>query len=490
MAPSKQTTNCDALKCTKCKKNINNIRQYLTCSLCDGLYHLDCGNVSSPRFRLMTPNKRKKWICDRCWSTTKTNNNAPSTSKPNVQNDPNISGNNNITKRAKYVINVSTENSYEDLSEAELGCRTPSENISLNRSCPEKLQCLDLEDMKDKINDLQNELQTAENEIENLLAENYDLKKQMKKQNVKINLLSVLSRQTSETSTNKKKSRKNLTTTRLDFSTVELSDSQPKQQSLKSSTPTENNGNRTPPYQTPASYRLASDNTIRKEATQKTMMTEKHSDHNNYISKNIEKNKEKKRPRLYIFSDDQGRGVQRQLQRELGDRYHIFCMLKPGATTDKLLESSGTLCSDFDKSDYVLILTGSQDVNPMKLSSFLYYYLYSLQHTNVVLCESLANKHLNVNYLFRFYKSLLPHVFYIDLNYNYLGRPKNIARHISQNVLREILRSEYLTRVKNYNFLTKKVDTNYNYNNESKVHKTFASKSTQTDSELNRTFRH
>lgn len=476
--------------CTKCSKDINNIRQSLTCSLCDGVYHLDCGNVSSPRFRLMTPNKRKKWICDRCWSTTKTKNSAASTSESRAKNYSDTPSNDNVTKRSKYVINVSTENSYEELTEIELGCQTV-ENISLNRSCPEKLQsCLDLEEMKDKINSLQNELQTAENEIDNLLAENYSLKNVIKKQSMTINQLSIISRPSSASSTTNKKCRKNLKTTRLDFSAAEDS---PRQQKHQSSTPTLNNNvNQTPPDHTPTSNTSVSENTVSNEDIQNTKtinVNNKNNDNIKKIPKNNIKNVQNKKARLYIFSDDQGRGIQRQLQRELGERYNIFSMLKPGATTEKLLECSGSLCSDLNKSDYVLILTGKHDVNPMKLSSFLYYYLYNLQHTNVILCENLANMHLNVNYLFRFYKSLLPHVHYIDLNYTFLGRPKNTAKHISQNVLREILRSEYLYKVKNYNLLTKNVDNDYYNNAESNVHKTFASKGIQTGSDLDRSFR-
>lgn len=55
-----------AFKCSGCLKIIPN-REFLTCSLCDDKYDLDCANVSIQRFlNTMTPDHKNSWKCASC----------------------------------------------------------------------------------------------------------------------------------------------------------------------------------------------------------------------------------------------------------------------------------------------------------------------------------------------------------------------------------------------------------------------------------------
>lgn len=159
------------------------------------------------------------------------------------------------------------------------------------------------------------------------------------------------------------------------------------------------------------------------------------------------------RHRICILSDDQGRGVCKQLSKLLGEKYRIFSEIKPGATADKILEGIQSKYSDFGKSDYILILTGNNDTSLMQLSSHLYYYLSQLINTNIIICEPCINKKLSLEKIKEMMKSLskqLPHISYVDLRYSYLGLPRDSLRHLCQNILQEIIRIEYRCKLKHY----------------------------------------
>lgn len=62
-------------KCGGCLQNITD-RQYLTCSICQLNYELECANVSIQRFyNTMTKEHKRNWICDACRSRMPKRNN-------------------------------------------------------------------------------------------------------------------------------------------------------------------------------------------------------------------------------------------------------------------------------------------------------------------------------------------------------------------------------------------------------------------------------
>lgn len=99
--------------------------------------------------------------------------------------------------------------------------------------------------------------------------------------------------------------------------------------------------------------------------------------------------------KVILFSDGEAKGMRPLLQNLLGDEYIVTSILKPDATIDQILCNCEIICKEFDKDDYVIILTKSNDKNPMKFQSFLYYYLNSLQNTNVIVGEVCKSRYLN-----------------------------------------------------------------------------------------------
>lgn len=91
--------------CNHCLNKISE-RHYLTCRVCKNSYHLDCSNVSENRYYLMTPENKKSWKCDVCYTELPQRDNtaAPAFSK-HLEGRQSPHQENNITfrKKANYI---------------------------------------------------------------------------------------------------------------------------------------------------------------------------------------------------------------------------------------------------------------------------------------------------------------------------------------------------------------------------------------------------
>ncbi|CAK1589546.1 unnamed protein product [Parnassius mnemosyne] len=368
----------------------------------------------------MTNNHKNKWKCTNCLMLFKSDTN---------QNENSCY----VTERKKYNINITTENSFEGLSDEEYSSFVT--DSKLNRSCPNIGMNLeeDTQEMKNKILHLELKLKAAENEIENLHSENTALSKRLAEYERKIKTLTGICTSSSKNPT-KPKNRRSLKGTQLSFreeernslndeSTVKLTETPSSKQKVS--------------VRKNSEIRINSKQTRYSQLKNETMTEEQYT----YAH------------RLYIFGDEQGRGITTQLSKLLGNKYKIYGEIKPGATTDKILEGIKLHCSTYSNMDYVLILTGKNDSDLTKMSSYLFYYLSQLKNTNIILCETEGNRQNNtedINRIFKSYSAKLPNVNYIDLRYSYLGLPHNNLRHLCQNILQEILRLDYKYKIKNY----------------------------------------
>lgn len=100
-----------------------------------------------------------------------------------------------------------------------------------------------------------------------------------------------------------------------------------------------------------------------------------------------------------IFADQTGFDIRSLLQELLGSSFQVTSVVKPGAPMAEVMSSSVAECKEFTNSDYILILGGSNDSNPLHFQSMLYYTLGQLKHTNVLVGKLYKNKYLNVNML-------------------------------------------------------------------------------------------
>lgn len=155
----------------------------------------------------MTEYHKNKWKCHVCYERPKTTNSTPkgTFNSPKVKSISPEKLQNEKSEHENYVINVSTVNSFDSLSTEGTDDRddeysscsqendSQTEEVNMNRSCPDLgNKIAELEEMKDKNNDLEAKLQIAENEIDALLSENCTLKKQIKDYEKKIHNLTTI----------------------------------------------------------------------------------------------------------------------------------------------------------------------------------------------------------------------------------------------------------------------------------------------------------
>lgn len=143
----------------------------------------------------MEPKKRLSWKCNQCISLNHQKDNFVSYEEQQ----------NNITMRKPFKTNVNTENSFESLpieddddNFEEHSFTTPENQNALNRSCPDVNICAraKLEDMENLVKELKERLESADNEIVNLLMENCQLKIQINSYESKVNNLQTICKST------------------------------------------------------------------------------------------------------------------------------------------------------------------------------------------------------------------------------------------------------------------------------------------------------
>lgn len=381
-----------ALKyCDKCNLDIKD-RHILNCAFCERAFHVACTTVSSPRFRIMTTEHKQKWKCDRCYSASSTN----------VVNSTPV---NHITTRTKqkFTINISTENSFSSLSESEeVGDTVLLPNSELNRSLPGKLnhdKTQEIEELQQKVNILCGKLESAEQEIENLLSENYALHTQINRQKLKVDCLSTLSKASPKPKSRKickkKRQKKQFIKKVLDF---EVSNDDRELDSINVSnnitTSTEDIN------KSPTVYMDVRDDHLSKRPKD----GEREISHSPPLTEDQEEISSVKLPiikkRILLLADETGRELRNILEKILGEDYTITSVLKPYASLSQIVTNEKNiiaLCQrEFTKKDYIIILAGTHDRNLNCFRNALDYCLKSLLNTNLLIGKMYNNQCFNV----------------------------------------------------------------------------------------------
>lgn len=353
--------------CDKCKIELSD-RLFLTCANCDKKYHLDCCNISSHRFYLMEHEKRCAWKCIICIESLKLlSAQNQSTSLESI--------NDNITYRNKHRVNISTNNSFEFLTteeeddENEDDTRLTS-NTCLNRSCPE-FQLIDtsykVEEMSKKILALTERLNSADNEICNLLSENYTLKSVISNLENRIEHLMSICKQTPQ-----KSGKKN------------------KRKSLSKATTTETVRKCLNQNITDADINLDHDEITSRVTTQEHCMDKEENINSNSISRssnidplksnfrNEQTTKSKQnvancsQSRVVILSDGTGANLSEKLLNELnGNKKSIMNYCKRGATFYDILKQYDSVTKTLQKDDTVVLHIRKYYSHHHKRASFI-----------------------------------------------------------------------------------------------------------------------
>lgn len=103
--------------------------------------------------------------------------------------------------------------------------------------------------------------------------------------------------------------------------------------------------------------------------------------------------------RILMFSDNQGLGIVQTLIKNkhklITDDYKVESMTKPNAKTKHVLAGCSNYTNLLSKKDHVIIMTGSNDTNPVEFMTEMSIALHYLKVCNVYVINVLNNNYLN-----------------------------------------------------------------------------------------------
>lgn len=369
--------------CEECNTEIEG-RRFMSCTTCKKFFHLPCANVSSPRFYLMSPSRKQTWKCNHCWDHMQHN-----------EEDLHIETPNFVTER-KYKINIPTCNSFDSLSDDE-STDVSTNTAKLNRSCPEvQLNGREqAEELKEENYKLKLELESADEEIKNLLSENKSLKNRITKLESLNRVLTRVCSSTKKVSSSKIQ-RNSLKKRVLDFS-------------FKDNSITEHTENE------------RKDRSLNTSNTTKKIETETKDD-------SIKLKNQDTRKLCIISSNSRNKIL--QFTRGKIEHSEICHYITPGAGAKQLLSGIENKLLNFNFDDYCIIFIGEADFketnNYSDLIADIRNTLLNVQHTNIILClpaykfaKTLYNKRVETfsNLLYED-NSYCEYVYLLDSNKN------------------------------------------------------------------------
>lgn len=393
--------------CQICKNCFEN-RQFLVCNVCNKIYHLDCANVSTQRYYLMEPEKKQAWKCSACINKTRealTTGNLIANSTPD-------SCHQNVTQRKAYRANIHTQNSFDALAtDEEIDHSTSiysSPNL-LNRSCPEYKTDVygKLEQMQKIVKNLKEKLESAEQEIENLLSENFTLKGKITSYENKVSQLKNICRATPKkiSSVN----RKSLNRTRLDFTQCEGTTKKRNQMegstNVNLSTSKDNHSNQE--SDEPENHLLLSPFSITKQTGP-------------YKAKPLVNISKPKICTIYGTNTYKQTTTANQHLNGITNTCHY---VMPGGRVENLLECIEKKVHDFTHEDFCIIFFGDADFeyteNYHKKINLIKQKLQGLKHTNVILCLPTFKCHSRTNLFNRRVETFNRLLFLDNVKYEY-----------------------------------------------------------------------
>ena len=389
-----------ALTCTKCNKNVTSRRLKLICSVCTQIYHVECSGYSTTLFELMDKERKLTWKCRTCCAqknmksetstkikttislrkkplhktnitdnndissgtTSSSNQNLPSASTPRleIENEP-----------ATVKVNVPTENSFQALSDESYNSLYSIAGDTLNRSCPDMRtnNSLIIQELRAKVENLDNKLGSADDQIEILLSENYKLQEKNNEYKKQIAYLTKICRTPSRLPKNT--SLKTLQNTQI--SPISVCDSgstgrpSHKSSTKKLSKPT-------------AQKKLSLEVDVNLEQSNIPCKSVKQFEYNTI---------EKQKPNMCIISSEKKNSI-------LKAAFSTFCDFKichyctPNGDTKQLINGIDKKLKTFTMDDYCVIFLGESDFietrNYTELVEFIRLELLKVQNTNIIIC--------------------------------------------------------------------------------------------------------
>lgn len=416
------------VSCERCKAKITDSKLALRCMLCKKYYDFDCAGYSEKLHRLMDASSKQKWKCKICLSTASTSKSAekgstnvtlrkktiikeqtkilPKTDQKHIKTnntkdisieEPTVELPSTVLPTSKatdsnFLLNptqtmdsdsfILSEN---DMSDSE-SC---SKSMFMSRSADFTLsETTTTREMKENIAQLTLDLATTQNELENCIMENNKLQKEINRMSNEIEVLKKLCKSSlSDKKAKNKRCEKIKKRHSMCVSSLPV---------LSSSTPIRPSVNNSY-FNLPNIQNVSS---LEEMITKQQQELNKAQEEITYLNKQIEYLKEltcvtqtecppcaytlathqvsdadnnqlsqptasvKRKHKVLLFADENGRGLRDKLERLLGSDYSVIAELKPYASLDQVVTIHNTLlCNNLTKSDYVIILAGSHDNN-------------------------------------------------------------------------------------------------------------------------------
>lgn len=461
--------------CKKCRKEVK-YKDTIICAKCNHRYEFDCAGVSEKLYRLMKPEAKKNWKCNICARKSakllQSSNRTPSyvtmrknkpvktpsdkitSSTPNSNMSKNTEVNYEPTPKKgqkdeqssqtlktedeaqdeKYTINISTENSFGQL------CEESSENVSAsltstpiadtNRSFPElrSNNSYKMDHLREKIARLELNLNIAENEIENLVADNQNLKKQITEYELKIRQLTHICKSTPNTASAKKNKPRRVPVTEENLSRSYLEQPKKRDRAVAPSPSSMKNydHNHTKHYQ------------ILKERVDRTTSTPRKPEEG--IS-GLEMSEEKPKKRIFILGDESLKGLSATLLKtregKWNDVYKTFAFIVTDASSTDIIPYCDIIQKDLNENDIVILGLGSHDDNIHVLHSNLCIALSKLKKASILLLPIHYNCHFNektLNYNMKLWINHFSHCTFIDISNLYLNDYYNYLNFICNKI--------------------------------------------------------
>lgn len=390
--------------CSKCKSK-KKVRDTTKCTQCKKVYDFDCAGYSERLYRLMTSENRAAWKCTSCILKNKQKNKLLPTSS---KYETNITIRKKPTKKqlTHSPIPQTLESNSQTFAPLDLSDDQTNEDSLEDRFSKSMdystINTCDVLEVKEENTELKNCLISTQNELENTIIENNELKRQIDKQSKEIELLKSICQAPAPPIGNNVC--RMITETTL--------------------TPQRLHEPRYPRCSTPRSASVTSCKTdfiallqMKIQTTQKQLLQAKEEiiklqDQIKTLNEMITTNggypspantlrttmsKPSVRQNIFIVGTQQCAGIASNLiesrKHTRYENYQITAFTKPFAPTIEVLNICKSL--DIGKNDKVVLCVGENDHDPITTTSELYGALKLLQHTTVIVLNVRSNKYIN-----------------------------------------------------------------------------------------------
>lgn len=263
---------------------------------------------------------------------------------------------------------------------------------------------IEIQKLKQRIMNLEEQLQSADQEIQNLLSENFQLKNTIQDlENKAGRYKNLYIDAVSETKTKFLKRHNVIAQNKKD---------------LSSSYENLNVNNYHTFYSNTITHPSTTNTTLRdielndKEKTESEIVLQnsfqnksdsitKKQDGEFTLKASMEKYKEIKKNRLYIIGEQHTSGLWKYItsnkEHKWHDRYNIVSFVKPNALSSEAYKTLTTIESSMSPGDRVVLSVGANDNNPYMLLNQIGRILDKLQHVKVYVAQVFYNRHLCIN---------------------------------------------------------------------------------------------